>query len=335
MTNLTISSEEDALAVLQRFFNNEIDSASPLDVTFEGWPVITMRLHGENFNQTITPTVMKGFIELQSAIYKSVAIERYGPGGRLTTKEREELEIKVKVGKGSSIYDIDLQSVVTALIHKAVPTMDPTTAAITVIGLGLIWAGGSAWKNYLEHRRIVRSEEIKSESERVHLESMQFMSQEETKRMELLTKLMAKVPAVDNASQITDDARVSLLKSFRSADESTIGDIDLDSEVTNSLVQNARRKSIEIRLDGTYRVIKNDITDPSAFKVRLRNTVNKSEIEARVQDDSVNDALKTAIQLAEWNREPIALRVNAKSLDGEIKNAVVIGLIEPEEVTSK
>ena len=42
----------------------------------------------------------------------------------------------------------------------------------------------------------------------------------------------------------------------------------------------------------------------------------------------MNDALKNRIQQAEWLREPIKLRINAKSLDGEIKNAVVIGLQE-------
>ncbi|KZY98737.1 MAG: hypothetical protein CMH97_10460 [Oceanospirillaceae bacterium] len=328
MAEITIRSEQDAAALLERYFDNEIDQSTPLSIQFDGWPVLTMRLEGEGFDQSITPSVMKGFIELQSAIYKAVAIERYGPGGRLSQAERDELEFKIKVGKGSSIYNIDLQSLATTLINKAVPTMDPTTAAVTIVSLALVWAGRSAWNSYLDNRKNIRADELKSEVEREHLQTLQFMSEEETKRMALLQRVIEQVPTVDNASRLTDDARGDVLKMLRRTESASIGEIDLDPEIAMTLAKNARRKSVEVRLDGEYRIIKNDITDPDAFKVRLRNTKNKSEVEARVQDDSVNDALKNRIQQAEWLREPIKLRINAKSLDGEIKNAVVIGLQE-------
>ena len=95
MAEITIRSEQDAAALLERYFDNEIDQSTPLSIQFDGWPVLTMRLEGEGFDQSITPSVMKGFIELQSAIYKAVAIERYGPGGRLSQAERDELEFKI------------------------------------------------------------------------------------------------------------------------------------------------------------------------------------------------------------------------------------------------
>ncbi len=206
--------------------------------------------------------------------------------------------------------------------------MDPTTAAVTIVSLALVWAGRSAWNSYLDNRKNIRADELKSEVEREHLQTLQFMSEEETKRMALLQRVIEQVPTVDNASRLTDDARGDVLKMLRRTESASIGEIDLDPEIAMTLAKNARRKSVEVRLDGEYRIIKNDITDPDAFKVRLRNTKNKSEVEARVQDDSVNDALKNRIQQAEWLREPIKLRINAKSLDGEIKNAVVIGLQE-------
>ena len=206
--------------------------------------------------------------------------------------------------------------------------MDPTTAAVTIVSLALVWAGRSAWNSYLDNRKNIRADELKSEVEREHLQTLQFMSEEETKRMALLQRVIEQVPTVDNASRLTDDARGDVLKMLRRTESASIGETDLDPEIAMTLAKNARRTSVEVRLDGEYRIIKNDITDPDAFKVRLRNTKNKSEVEARVQDDSVNDALKNRIQQAEWLREPIKLRINAKSLDGEIKKAVVIGLQE-------
>lgn len=332
MTNFVITSDEQAFSFIDQYLHDSVDLDAWENIEVSGWPILSIRLTGEKFDQSITPSIMKALIELQSAIYRSVALERYGvPDSRKLSKdERDALELQIRVGKGSSILDIDMQGVIEHLIDKAVPTMEPTTAIIMVLGLGVVWGSSTAFKSYLQHRRDVRSDELKSEKDREQMQSIQFLSTEETKRLELVTQMAHRFHEVDNASRFADDARGELLKSFSHATTAEIGDSTIDSDLASSLAKNARRKSEEVRLDGTYRVLRNDTTDPDAFKVRLRNTANNAQIDAVVQDDSVNDRIKSAIRKAEWDRTPVALRINAKSFEGDIRSAVVIGLVETD-----
>lgn len=271
---------------------------------------------------------MKGFIEFQNAINRSYALEKTGvPDPRkLSKEEKDALEIKVKVEKGSSIFQINLPDQLVNLGGKVIDKMDPTTLAISGVAIATMWFGTIAWKQFLQYRKEKRESEVNSESERAHLETMQFMSEQETKRAKMLTDFAEKVSYVDNTSRFSDDARIDLLKSLSHASVAEIDGVAMDDDLVKQLTKNARRKSEEVRLDGTYRVRRNDTTDPDVFKVRLENVENSSIIDATVQDDSITTPIKVAIQQAEWQRIPVELKVNAKSLEGTIRNAVVIGL---------
>ena len=109
---IIIRSEEDAYQVLERAYRGKINNYAELK--FDGWPTLNLHPKGKKFDQSITPTVMKGLIELQRGIYKSYASAGYGNSSkRLTEIEKTELEIKVDVKKGSSSFDINFQEIAT------------------------------------------------------------------------------------------------------------------------------------------------------------------------------------------------------------------------------
>ncbi|MFF6470739.1 hypothetical protein ACET32_20830 [Pseudomonas aeruginosa] len=330
MTALVIRSEDDAYVWLEQYLAGE---ATADGLVLEGWPKLTVRLVGDKFDQSLTPSVMKGLIELQAAVNRSFALSKYGvPDPRkLSKEERDQLELEIKVEKGSTLLEIDFQELLTSIATQAVGKMDPTTIAGTVIGLGVIWAGSTAFKSWLEHRKEIRKEEVKSESDREHLDAMKFMSAEETKRVEILAGLIQKQPELDNADRYAHDARSDLLKSFSRADTAEIDGVELDADTARQLVANARRKSEEVRLDGRYKLLRNDASDLTAFKVRVWNKETGQVIDALVQDDTLTQQYKTILREAEWDRSLVDLRINAKSLDGSIRNAVIIGVKRVEE----
>lgn len=323
MEDLVIRSEADAYAFLESYIDGNPKEGN---VILKGWPNLTIRLTGEKFDQSITPRVMKGLIEFQNAINRSYALSKYGvPDTRkLSKEEAEQLEISVKVEKGSTLLEIDLQALLTSVATQAVGKMDPVTIAVTVVGLAAIWGGTSAFKAFLDYRKEVRKEEVKSESDRESLQAMKFMSAEETKRAAILAAVVRDKPTLDNAERYAHDARTDLVKSFSRADSAQIDDVELDPAMAKELMANARRKSEEVRLDGIYRILRNDTTDPTAFKVRVRNSGTGDVLDALVQDDTLTSVYKNTLREAEWDRIPVSLRINAKSLDGAIKNAVVI-----------
>lgn len=112
MSVITIKNEIDVYNLIQKLEDGAFSDHLP-EISFSGWPVLTIKLTGEEFDQSMTTGVMKGFMELQSSIYKSYATLKYGEPNaqKLNKDERKMLEISVKVEKGSSDLSVDYQQV--------------------------------------------------------------------------------------------------------------------------------------------------------------------------------------------------------------------------------
>lgn len=323
--NITIKNEADAFAAIEKYL---ADGGFKGGVQLSGWPKLEIRLVGDKFDASITPPVMRSFLELQNLVYKSYAIAQYDTDDtrKLSNEEREELEILVKVEEGSSIFEVDFQGVLEKFAEKAAETMPPELIAITIIGLGVLWVGKTSYSAYLNYRKEVRLGEVKTEEQRHMLDTMQQASKEETKRLELLTKLMVREPKLEAVSRQAYDSKTEMLKGFATADEATVSGVTTSGEIGQELVVNARRKAVERRLDGFYRVIRVDSSDPEAFKVKIRKHRGSLEFEAIVEDVSLDAEKKEVLQYAEWERTTVFLNINAKVLDDSIKNAVILGV---------
>lgn len=329
MADIAIRNEADAYQWLEAFLAGDTKNNN---VVFEGWPNLVIRLTGDKFKQSITPTVMKGFIDLQGMIYKSYAVAKYGtPDTRkLSKQERDELELKIVVEDGSSIFKVDFQELLVKFVEQVGAKMEPKHVIVVALGLGTLWAGNSMFNGYLDNRTAIRQVEVKSEEQRAMLETLKFSSKEETRRLEVLEEIIKKEPILDNVERIAHDAKTDLIKSLSKADTVEIQGTEIDGDVAKELVTNARRKSSEVRLDGYYRLQRVDSSDVTAFKVKVRNVKNGLIIDALVQDDSLSKSNKEILQYAEWERTTVFLKINAKELDGEIKDAVIVDVIRDD-----
>ncbi|QUN06437.1 hypothetical protein KDN34_02945 [Shewanella yunxiaonensis] len=324
-TTLVISSEDEAFNLLQKLMSQSL-TLSEEAIEFKGWPKMSIRLQGDEFKSSLTPSVMKAFIELQANIYKSYALTRYNsPNVRsLTQEEKKALEIVVTVSEGSSIFDVNLQNILEKMAVDMVGKMEPEYVVTTVLGIALIWAGSAVVKHYLDKRTEVRQAEIKSEEQRAMIENLKFASEQETERTKLITELVVKNAQVANVASLADDSRAELLKRASGATTFELQGVEVTGEVASELSKNARRKSEEIRLDGKYRILSVDSSNPDEFKVKLRCLTSHVEFVARVQDKTLEGKHIEALKDGEWQRSPVTLQINAKDLDGQIKEAVVI-----------
>lgn len=301
----------------------------PSGVELEGWPKLKIRLVGDKFHSSLTPTVMRSFIELQNLVYKSYAIAQYDSEDtrKLSKEERADLEIEVKVEEGSAIFEIDLQEILLKFAEKAGETMPPELMVATILGLGVLWAGKTSYTAYLNYRKDIRATEAKTEEQRDTLSSIEAMSKQETARLEVLTRLLVSQPKLESVSRQVYDARTEMLRGFASADEATVSGVAVTQDVAHELVTNARRKAAEQRLDGYYRITRVDSSNPDVFKVKVRKHKSLTEFEAEVEDTSLTAEMKDVLQYAEWERTTVYLSINAKVLDGDIKHAVVLNVI--------
>ncbi len=333
MAEFVIRNEDDAYALLQRITSKDI-GGEKLDIEFDGWPSLYVRLKGEQFESTITPTVMKAFIELQAGIYRAYATATYGSPNavRLTKSEREMLEIVVKVGPGSSIFTIDFQEMLEKLCGDLIGKMDGTQTLIAIICFALLYFGNSAYKNRLQTRKDIRSEEIKSEEQKALLDNMRFAQEQETERARIIASLAAENPRVHTINELAQNTQAELLKRASTADSIEIQDIQLTGRQAEELARNARKPVIDIRLDGLYRILSVDSTDPDGFKVKVKSRANGDEFIAIVQDETLDRAYKQALQRGEWQKKPVELIINAKqrTADDSIYAAKIIKANFPE-----
>ncbi len=324
---LGVSSEDKIYEILEEFLREGFVYNPEHSLDFDGLPPLRIRLTGEGFNGTITPTVMKVFIEFQKAIYKSYAQARYNTGNinKLTKQEKQDLEIVVKVENGSSIFDINAQVILEKMAVNMANSLTGEQVVLITLGLGAMFFTASSIKLFLNNRKEIRSQEVTSEVELRRLEQISALSAQETRRMEILTKAQQREPIIQHIHNYAEDVQNEMLKSFSGATSVQIDGVEFSGEVAGELVKHKRNESVVERLDGVYRVLSVDSSNPLVFKIRVRNTNSLQEFVSTVQDETFESRYKTIIQQAEWNRSPVNLSINAKLIAGEVKEAVVIG----------
>lgn len=211
--------------------------------------------------------------------------------------------------------------------------MNGDQVTLIIISAMVLFCSHVAIKHYLENRRQIRSEEINAETQKEHLSVMATMSQEETKRMQLMQSIAVKNPIVDNIQKIAYDTTMDVLRGLETAETSDFQGVPLDAERARLLVQNARTRSDEIRLDGKYRIFGVDSSLKSDFKLKVLSLDSHDEFVAQVQEKDLTQEAMSRLQEAEWQRRPIMLHINARELHGEIRKAVIVkvGVVDPQQ----
>jgi len=329
--SLTISSESQAFEVIESYLSG---LELPEGVSFEGWPSLKFRLTGEKFHGSLTPTVMKGFVDMQAQINKAFAKLKYGiPDPRkLSDEDKESIEIQVNVEEGSSLVEVNMDGFLGQVIQSVVHKVTPQDLVFISVSVALIWGGTTIMKTFLNNRKDIRKDEVKGESERAHLDAMKFMSEQETKRAELLTRAISQNEQLKSMDKYSHNAKADLLKSLSAADTTEFSDVVLDRDDLKELTTNARRRFRDIRIDGVYKIEKVDSTNPDSFRVQIREVKTEKRISCVVQDVFLEASEnKKCLQQAEWNRSSVHLTINAKELDGEISSAVIL-YVNPVEI---
>lgn len=320
---IVIRNEDDAWKYLELAVAGEFDAADDVNINFEGWPTLTIKVQLPE--ATITPAIMAAFVDLQEAIYRGHAEIRYGKSDlrTLTADEREALEFRVKVEPGSSIFGIEGKEVLNSLTEAMKETMTPAAWVIIVLGVSLTWFGETAWHDYVDHRTQIRLAEVKSKEKQDLLAGLLGLSKQETERMKIMGQAVQQRGELSRAEEHADNAKKSVLKAMPEGDNVEIGRSVIHGSQARELAKSERRRSAPIVLRGVYAILRVDATAPDGFRVRLQRIDDGSTLTAGVQDVLISGKEREMIQEAEWAKKPIWLRIDAKRRDSEIVDAVI------------
>ena len=164
MSVFEIKSEDEAFGLLP---------SDPTDesVSFSGWPVLRLKIEGEDFDGFIPTRIMPAALELQKEIYRTYALAKFGkPDIRKRSRtDRRTSEIVVKEGSSSFIMPlIDILN----WISKAKMSPQPT---IVIVALSTVFGGGWYAKKIINNQEEARK--------------LVSLSQEETKRARIIAEM--------------------------------------------------------------------------------------------------------------------------------------------------
>ena len=339
--NIVIRNEQDAYDFLRKIYETELgDDVSKLHIQFEGWPNVQVKLTGEKYQSTITPSIMKAFLKLQDGLYKAYALAVYADSKhRLTDDEKKDLELIIKVSQGSSKFDdenTNWGNILTGLTSK----MESKHLTITLLFGLLCYFGTDSDKMFLEDKQAEREAQAQSSiTEKLvalNEKTLNALTENQKENRELILQLIDKKPELKEIATEAKETKREFFKQASDAEKINIQGVEVTGEQAKELAKKKRmppaREFEEIRLDGMYRILNVNTELDTGFKVSIRNEVSGQELVAEVQDNTFQSQYKRAIETATFEKRPVELNINAKQ---KIANSTIYDVVIIKAVLHK
>lgn len=330
---LRVTNEEEAFELLRQALAGDLPLDVPPSIDFHGWPRLGIHLPKTPVDASISPTMMEAFIEVQTAIYRvhSLLTTDSGDLRGLTKAEKDTLEFRVKVDKGSSEYLADLVKPIETIGASVVSKMTSVEVFISVLVVALLTASVIGFKAWLKTRAEQRRDEVHRDEVKALLQAQADALKHDERQTAILTQAFQRRPVLEDVEAALEPARQSVLKAVGDEGGGTIQGIDISPAVAAEINSQRRQQSVVESMSGVYRVAKVDTTVPDGFRVTFANIENGEEIAASLQDAIVSEDHREIIRRAEWSKRPVRVWFRVKKLRNRYIDAVVVDVkdIEP------
>lgn len=321
---LLVDSEDTAIEMLQAALDSRYEGEL-IRLDFEDWPVIRLRYTGEKFQGTITPDIAQAIVDLQEVLNRSysLAVNHTSSLRSLSDDDRRALQVVATVEDGSSLVEVNLGNWAEKLSTGLVGKMTGTEVVITVLGAAVVVTAGWLLKNHLKNR---------SEEKKLELENAQrlSLSQEETRRLEVVTRAMQSSAVVRETESFAESARDSLIKSAFDAESFTAQDsVSISGDEARKTYRAKRREPLEVQLNGSYSI--KSFTwaeDLESARVKVQREDDRMEFTADLSVQALTPEQKARFKDATFDNVRVYLSVNATVLSDQVTTARIVSVDE-------
>lgn len=329
---------EAALVLLDQLLSveNQFDDAFS-EIKFGDWPEVHVYLPKPTTSSSITPPFMEAFLELQKQIYQLAAQATTGSSdsGQLSEALKDRLQISVVVTGGSSDLRAKLEKVMPELLTTMIGKMTGKQAAVVIVCLATLIAGHWSFSAWLEQRRVVQIEELKSKD---HVEALRALSLSGTAHVDSLTKIIAILEKQGEIGQraieavsATNDA---LLKAATKSNESVINDTHLSRQEAE-ILRTTPRKKPELRLaTQRMRVLDINTSDPNELSILLSTPDRKLQYRIKFVDGLFSKDDRKALFDALDSRDSIWMELAFREIDGDVRSVQFVRTTAAPQSTS-
>ena len=324
-----VSSEEEAWKLLSAATAtdwSEEHREEPIVLDFGKWAKLNIHLPETVIDGSMTPTMMEAFIELQKAIYRSYNLVSSEPHDLryLTSAERERLEFRVEVNKGSSDYQADFTAILEKLGLEAIGKMDSQSLVTVVLGTALIIGSVVAFRSWLQARAETRERELDSDDRKEAMAIARAAIAGNTENTKILAAAIARQPILADIDAVVEPAREKLVQAVGREGGGDLYGVPVSSSLAGELSAQKRQQSQEVLIKGKFRVVRVDTTSPDGFRVTLIGDAVSNEVTATLTEYLISTDHREAIRRAEWGKKPVYVEMKARKLRDRIIEAEVI-----------
>lgn len=329
-----IGSEDDAWKLLENLQDDSF--AAPSTLVLGDWCHVKLYLKGKQWNSSITPSIFPVFNQLQELVYSTYAEIQYGGKKRkLTKEEKEALEIVITISGGSANQQQDFRTSLCELGRALANKMTGRQIVFVLTVIALSVAGTVVHRDYAQNKRDIRLAEVGAKDKKTMLEGMQFMSMEETKRMELLVKSTAQSELLEKIQKNIENLHESMLKAATQAEESNISGVRLKKAEANELIKAKREKPSPLQIYGVFQILSIDWKGVP-HQVLLKRIDDGFVIRANFELPWLPEDSRKIMQRAEWKEngeKAFEAKINARETKGKIVNADLVRVDAIKETT--
>lgn len=309
---IRITNEEEFLNFFDRIDDEEYMKEALLEADNLS---VFMKFEGENYNSSLTGTMIQALADYQERIYHIYRTQKYGPNSnkKLSDEEKRALEIKVDIKPGCTEAIVSfVRDIIPEVVNK-MNSQDISNTIITVAGIIIVvWAVKGVGVTLIKEAFKTKREDIKnkleqakSEKEKAFLESIQSITNN----------------AIEGMRSVASGITVA------SPERVTIGTNEITTGEAQNLLEDMKKPRAKpvkdefpdmYSVDGEFKVLninyEKDVTMMKALHIES-NTVydNISLMDGWLTEESMN-ILKNAQE-----RDPVKFRI-LLTRDGKSKN---------------
>jgi hypothetical protein len=237
-----ITSDQEAWELLSRL----VSTAEVPDVEFEGWPVLDIKLKGDDYKGSLNSGQMAALVQLEHVFGRAYSVVAHGAYDkrRLRADEEDELKFSTKVKEGSSILETDFSPLVQAF--SGAVAAHPQLAIITALIIGLAMVSKPVIMKHYE----TRAKQIDAEEKNALINAMKG-DRDDAEKNRTLDRAIAKVSKTyPQFAQILPQARNAFWRfasSSADADSLSIEGIEFSQEDLEVLSSRRSRRASDVQ----------------------------------------------------------------------------------------
>lgn len=291
-----------------------------------GWARVHIRIPNPPVPSSISASMMDGYLQIQREIFQFAAIAKTGiaDARQLNDIDRHQLEVIVMVTDGSSQHWLDFAQALDRIARLMIGRLSGRQITIIVLGIAILISGQHGLAAWLEHRRQIRLEEVRSAERLEALNAMRFANEQQRAMFDSVVKILEeRGPVGQRAVRAVDGSFGAFLRAAETEELIEWNGQALSAGHAEILRSNSRARAITRFAVENMRVVEANTEDESDYIVLMNPSTGK-QFRIRLSETLFSGRDRELIFAALRERSEISMELAFREVNGEVRSTTFL-----------